>query len=610
MTEPAPGLAPASVIRILRFAVPYRRALALFLLLILADAAIGIANPLLYGAIINDGVAARRVDIVVLLAALSGALSLASAGLGLWQSYVSARIGGDVLLSLRTKLFAHIQAMPLAFFARTRTGALLSRLNGDVAGAYGAFTDVLSNLVGNAVNVVLVLIAMFALSWPVAAVSLALMPLILLPNRLFGRKLEALTRKSYDLTAAMNDVLAERFNLSGAQTAKIFGRPDREAALFAAAAAGVSDVGVRRAVYGRLFFTMLMLIWALATALAYGLGGMLAIGGALSVGTLVALVAYLWRLCSSFMNLSGVPSSLAAARVSFARVFEILDLAPAAADTPGAVDLPDGPARIVFAHVDFRYPAARDVAPPSLAGGADDDGPAALALHDVCFAIEPGQRVALVGPSGAGKTTITQLVARFYDPAAGRVLIDGVDLREVRRAALWRRIGIVTQEPFLFHDTIRENLLYARPDAGDAELAQALAAAQLAPLVESLPHGLDTLVGERGLRFSGGERQRFAIARLLLKAPDIVILDEATAHLDSDSEAAIQAALKSALAGRTSLVIAHRLSTVVDADAILVIDRGRVVERGRHAALLAEDGLYAELCRKQLLDDAAGGLAA
>ena len=598
--DAAPKIMPGTLIRVLKLALSYRRPLALFLLLVVADASIGVVNPLIYRDIINDGILLHRPGVVVRLAALAGALSIASAGLGLWQSYLSARIGGSLLLSLRQQLFEHIQTMPLGFFARTRTGALLSRLNSDVAGAHSAFTDILSNIIGNIISAVLVLAAMFALSKQVALASLALMPLIIWPNNYFGRKLKAITRESYDFTAAMNNMMVERFNMSGAQIAKIFGQQQREAQLFAAKAKRVTDAGIKRAVYARVFFTVLMFIWALATALAYGWGGLLAIQGVLDVGTLVALVAYLWRLCTSFMNLSNVQVSIMTALVSFERAFEVLDMKSVIVERPDAVEIGPGPPAIIFDQVFFRYPAAGKVSLASLqSASALDDAPAQPVLRDVSFAVGPGKCTALVGPSGAGKTTITQLVARFYDPSSGAVMINGVDLRDAKIGSIMRRIGMVAQEPFLFNDTIRENLLYARPDAKEAELKDALRAAQLLPLVESLPQGLDTMVGDRGFRFSGGERQRLAIARLLLKAPGIVILDEATAHLDSESEAAIQAAIATALKGTTSIVIAHRLSTIVNADEILVVDQGTIVERGTHTSLAEKGGLYAELYRNQ-----------
>lgn len=584
----------------LRFARPYAGLLTLFLIVVILDAGVGIANPLIYRSIINNGILAGNAALIARLAVLIGILGIFDAALGLAQSYLSSKTGARVVLSLRAKLFEHVQRMPLAFFTRARTGALVSRLNADVTGAQTAFTDILSNVVGNAVTVALILGAMFVLSWRITLAALVLLPLFLFPARFWGRKLQQIARETYDLTAEMNSLMVERFNVSGAQLAKLFGRPHEEVAAFEAKAGRVSDIGVKRAIYGRLFFTALLLMATFATALAYGWGGVLAVGHVLDVGTVVAFVSYLARLYGPLAGLSNIQVSLMTALVSFERVFEVLDLKPMIQDSPAAIAIPAGRARVSFDHVYFRYPLASEVSLASLESIAEPDKtPSKMVLHDVTFTIEPGQLLALVGPSGAGKTTITQLVARLYDVQAGSVAISGIDVRDARLDDLHQRIGIVTQEAHLFHDTIRTNLLYAKPGASDAELRDALRAAQILPLVESLPQGLDTLVGERGYRFSGGEKQRLAIARLLLKAPDIVILDEATAHLDSESETAIQRAFEVALQGRTSIVIAHRLSTILRADLILVVQNGRIIERGTHAELLHSSGLYAELYRLQ-----------
>jgi len=591
---------PGTAKRMLRFAAPYAWFLALFLLVVILDAAIGIANPLIYRDIINNGILKGDARLIIQLAVLVGILGLFDGALGLTQSYLSAKIGARIVLSLRTKLFEHIQQMPLAFFTRAQTGALVSRLNTDVAGAQSAFTDILSNVVGNIITVVLVLGAMFVLCWQITLAALILLPLFIFPARFWGRKLQAITRESYDLTGAMNSLMIERFNVAGAQLAKLFGRRQDESRAFEAKAARVSDIGVKRSIYGRLFFTSLMLMAIFATALAYGWGGVLAVKHELDVGTVVAFVSYLARLYGPLAGLSNIQVSVMTALVSFERVFEVLDLPPMIQEKPQATAIPDGPARISFDRVSFRYPTASEVSLASLESIAvQDKTPEKTVLHDISFVAEPGQLVALVGPSGAGKTTITHLVPRLYDVQNGAVAINGVDVRDAKLDTLHQRIGVVTQDAHLFHDTIRANLLYAKPDATDAELGEALRAAQILPLVESLPKGLDTLVGERGYRFSGGEKQRLAIARLLLKAPDIVILDEATAHLDSESEAAIQEAFEIALRGRTSIVIAHRLSTILKADQILVVQEGRVVERGTHAELLGQRGLYAELYRRQ-----------
>jgi len=595
---------PGTTKRILKFASPYAGLLAFFLALVIIDAIIGILNPLIYRTIINDGILEGNAKLIVNLALLVGALAIVDAGLGLAQSYLSAKIGNAIVLSMRTKLFEHIQEMPLAFFTRTQTGALVSRLNTDVGGAQSAFTDVLSNVVGNLITVILVLGAMFVLSWQITLASLILLPLFIFPARYLGRALQKITRESYDLTATMNSTMYERFNVAGAQLAKLFGRRNDENSLFSSRASRVSEINVRQSLYGRFFFAALALMAAFATALTYGWGGVLAVEHALDVGTVVALVSYLTRLYGPLIGLSNIQVSIMTALVSFDRVFEVLDLEPMIKEKPDAIKIPPGPASIVFDHVSFRYPSAKEVSLASLESVAvPEKMPEKKVLHDASFTIEPQTMTALVGPSGAGKTTITQLVARLYDAREGEVLIGGIDVRDAKLDSLHEKIGIVTQDAHLFHDTIRANLLYAKPAANDDELKEALKAAQILTLVESLPQGLDTLVGERGYRFSGGEKQRLAIARLLLKAPDIVILDEATAHLDSASEAAIQKAFEIALAGRTSIVIAHRLSTILKADQILVINKGTVVERGKHAELLAEGGIYADLYHRQFADE-------
>lgn len=591
---------PGTTGRILRFAVPYAWLLAFFLLLVVVDAGISVINPLIYRDVVNGGILHSDAPLVLRLALLAAALSVFDALLGLVESYLSARIGSQIVLSMRTKLFDHIQRMPLAFFTRAQTGALVSRLNNDVTGAQSAFTDVLSNVIGNLISVVLVLGAMFLLSWQITLASLVLLPMFIWPARILGRKLHQITRESYDLTAAMNSMMVERFNVAGAQLAKIFGRHEEETQAFETRAARVSDIGVKRALYGRFFFTALMLTSSLATALVYGWGGLLAVRGALDIGTLVAFAAYLHRLYRPLTGLSNIQVSIMTALVSFERVFEILDLVPMIDEKPDAVAIPSGPATIVFDRVSFRYPTAAEVSLASLESiSLPERDPGKMILDNISFTVRSGQLVALVGPSGGGKTTITQLVARLYDPLSGSVSINGIDLRNAQLDSISKRIGMVTQEAYLFHDTIRANLLYARSDASESDLREALRAAQILWLIESLPDGLDTLVGERGHRFSGGEKQRLSIARLLLKAPDIIILDEATAHLDSESEAAIQQAFEVALAGRTSIVIAHRLSTILNANQILVVNEGRIVERGTHAKLLETSGLYADLYRRQ-----------
>jgi ATP-binding cassette, subfamily B, bacterial len=602
---------PGTAKRMMRFAIPYTGHLALFLVVVLVDAGIGIVNPLIYREIINNGFLKGDGALIIRYAVLAGILGLADGALGLALSYLSATVGARVVLALRTKLFEHIEQMPLAFFTRVRTGALVSRLNTDVAGAQGAFTDILSNLVGNTVVLVGLLAAMFALSWQMTLAALVLVPFFVFPARFWGRKLQQIVRESMTLNSAMSGLMTERFNVAGAYVAKIFGRPQEDSKEFEAQAGRVSAIGVKTAIYGRLFGSAIMLMTVIATSFAYGWGGVLTVQHRLDLGTVVAFLSYLSRLYVTFTGLSNIQVTVMTALVSFERVFEVLDLAPMIQDAPDAVPVPSGPARISFDHVSFHYPTPAEVSLASLESIAELDTRRDKAvLHDITFSAEPGQLVALVGPSGAGKTTITHLVARLYDVQSGSVEINGIDVRKAKLDSLQRRVGTVMQDAHLFHDTIRANLLYAQPQATEAELTEALRAAQILPLISSLPKGLDTLCGDRGYRFSGGEKQRLAIARLLLKAPDIVILDEATAHLDSESEAAIQKAFEVALRGRTSIVIAHRLSTIVKADQILVVNEGRIVERGTHAELLERGSVYAELYRRQFADSGKSTAAA
>ncbi|MDA8380850.1 MAG: ABC transporter ATP-binding protein [Actinomycetota bacterium] len=593
-----------TVARIGSFARPYRKILAVFLVLIVFDAAIGAANPLLYREIIDRGILGRDTSLIVVIAGVVAGLAVVGAGLSLAERWISARVGEGLIFDMRSKVFDHVQKMPLAFFTRTQTGALVSRLNNDVIGAQQAFTDVLSNVVSNVISVALVLAAMLVLSWQITLVSLAILPAFVFPARRVGRRLGALAREGYVLNADMNTTMAERFNVSGAMLVKLFGRRATESERFDERAGRVRDIGVAQAVYGRLFLVALMLTAALATALVYGWGGFLAVHKVLNVGTVVALVAYLNRLYGPLTALSNVQVDVMTALVSFDRVFEVLDLEPMIAEKPDARPIPRGPARVEVSHVDFGYPVAEEVSLASLESVAVlEKTPPNTVLHDIDFTVEPGAMVALVGPTGAGKTTIGSLIPRLYDVRRGAVRINGVDVRDATEASLRDAVGVVTQDAHLFHETIRSNLLYARPDATDDAMRAALAAAQVLDLVDALPEGLDTLVGERGYRLSGGEKQRIALARLLLKSPDVVVLDEATAHLDSESEAAVQRALEAALAGRTSIVIAHRLSTVRGADTILVIDRGRIVERGTHDELVGAGGVYEDLYRTQFAPD-------
>ncbi len=586
--------------RIGGFARPYRLQLGVFLLLIIVSAVIGAANPLIVRALIDDGIGRHRPHVAIVLALVVAGLAVVSAGLTLWQRWISARIGEGLIFDMRTKVFTHVGRMPIAFFTRTQTGALISRLNNDVLGAQQAFTDTFSSVVGNLITVAVTLAAMFVLSWQITLLALAMLPVFVFPSRWVGRRLQALTRESYSLNAEMNTTMTERFNVSGALLVKLFGDPSSETRVFDRRAGRVRDIGVTQAMYGGVFMTSLLLTASLATALVYGVGGYEAAKGVLLVGTVVALTLYLTRLYGPLTALSNVQVDVMTALVSFDRVFEVLDLRPMIEERPGAVAVPRGPATIDFEHVDFSYPTAEEVSLASLESVAVlDQAPSQQVLYDVSFHVEPGQMVALVGPSGAGKTTISHLVPRLYDVTAGSVKVHGIDVREAQMDSLRAAIGVVTQDAHLFHETLRSNLLYAKPDATDEELREVLAAAQILSLVDTLPDGLETVVGDRGYRFSGGEKQRIAIARLLLKAPDVVVLDEATAHLDSESEVAVQLALATALAGRTSVVIAHRLSTVRDADLILVVDGGRIVESGSHEDLLAAEGLYAELYRTQ-----------
>ncbi|GII21723.1 ABC transporter [Planosporangium mesophilum] len=588
--------------RVMAFARPYRRDIVVFLLSVVVAAGIGVATPLLAGRVVNEitGGGPGAASAVIRTALFIGGLAVADALLSLVQRWYSARIGEGIILDLRTRVYDHVQRMPLQFFTRTQTGALVSRLNNDVLGAQRAFTSTLSGVVSNVIQLALTAAVMFTLSWQVTALSLVLLPVFVLPARRIGRRLADITRESYQLDAKMNATMTERFGVAGALLVKLFGRPDVEAKRFGERATRVRDIGIESAMYSRTFFVAMLLVASLAQALTYGLGGWLAVRGAFSAGTVVTLALLLTRLYGPLTALSNVRVDVMSALVSFERVFEVLDLKPGISEKPDARAIPRGAGRVEFRDVSFRYPSAAEVSLASLEDVAALDRTASEpVLRGVSFTVEPGQMVALVGPSGAGKSTIAMLVPRVYDVTDGSVLVGDVDVRGATLESLRDTIGVVTQDSHLFHETIAENLRYARPDATDEELWTALERAQVGHLIRDLPDGLDTVVGERGYRFSGGEKQRIAIARLLLKAPSVVILDEATAHLDSESEAAVQQALAAALTGRTALVIAHRLSTVRDADQILVVDGGRIVERGTHDELVAAGGLYAELYRTQ-----------
>ncbi|MEP7021888.1 MAG: ABC transporter ATP-binding protein [Pseudonocardiales bacterium] len=600
-------LPPGTWKRVLRFAGPYRIDLLVFLFLVIADSLIGVATPVLAGRVVNEITGHGEVAVVVKIAFVIAALAVIDAVLSFAQRWYSARIGEGLIFDMRTSVFDHVQRMPLAFFTRTQTGALVSRLNNDVLGAQQAFTSTLSGLVSNAVSLVLTAAVMFTLSWQITVLSLVMLPVFVIPARRIGARLQGITRESYNLNASMNSTMTERFNVAGALLVKLFGHPAAEDESFRGRAARVRDIGVQSAMYGRAFFVALTLVAQLAQALVYGLGGYYAIQGSLSAGTVVTLALLLTRLYGPLTALSNARVDIMSALVSFDRVFEVLDLPPMIADAEDAADLPPDAGSVEFVDVRFSYPTAREVSLASLEDVAVlDDTPAQEVLHGVSFRAEPGEMIALVGPSGAGKTTISQLVPRIYDVRAGQVLVGGHDVRTVTQQSLRDRIGVVSQEAHMFHDTIRGNLLYAKADATEDDLWSAISAAQINDLVTALPDGLDTLVGDRGYRLSGGEKARLAIARLLLKAPKIVILDEATAHLDSESEAAVQEALAQALAGRTSIVIAHRLSTILNADKVIVLDAGQIVEMGTHRELLAADGLYGELYRTQFERQAVG----
>ena len=601
-----------TVRRILGYARPWRREVITFLVLLVATSLLTVAQPLLFRRIVDDGISVGDRGVVTTTAIVVGALALLLAAIGLVSRYLSAKIGEGLIYRLRTEVYDHVQEQPIAFFTRSQTGALVSRLNNDVIGAQQAFTSTLSGVVGNLISVVVVIIAMFLLSPPITIIALLLLPLFLLPARHMGRRLQGLTREQMKLNADLGNQMTERFGVAGALLVKLFGRPADEHEQFSQKADRVAAVGIKIAMANRYFLTALTLVAALATAITYGLGGNLVISGTMTLGTLLALVGLLAQLYGPLTALSNVRVDVMTALVSFERVFEVLDLPPLITDDPDAVDLPTGPTSVEFDDVHFRYPTADEVSLASLESIAREAsrGGGEPVLRGISFTVEPGRMVALVGPSGAGKTTITALVSRLYDATSGSVRVGGRDVREVTQQSLHDVVGVVSQDPHMFHDTIRENLRYARPGATDEEIRRALADAQVLSLVESLPDGLDTVVGERGYRLSGGEKQRMALARLLLKSPDVVVLDEATAHLDSESEAAVQAALATALQGRTSLVIAHRLATIRKADEILVIDGGQVVQRGSHSELLAAGGLYADLYRTQFAEQPAAGQVA
>lgn len=591
-------LSKGVVRRVLGYGKPFKALIIVFLITVVLGSALGVAPALLFQRIIDDGVLGKDVNLIVVLALVVAGMAVLSAALGVVERWCSARIGEGLILHLRTQLFDHVQRMSVAFFARSNTGKLVSRLQNDVSGAQQAFTSTLSSAVSNVSTLVLVVASMLVLSWPLTLAALILLPLFMIPARAVGKRLAGLTRDRLQQQAEMTGTMTERFSVSGALLVQLFGNPVTESERFERQARDVADSGVKIAMTSRVFMTAMMLVSSLATAMFYGFGGVAAAREQITLGTLTALVALLARLYGPLMQVTNLRVDVMTALVSFERVFEVLDIPHSIADREGAVDVA-GPVTVSFRDVWFTYPDA-DVSLPSLEPAAVlKESPGQPVLRGISFDVSPGQTIALVGASGGGKTTITNLIARLYDANAGVVEVAGTDVRDLRMQNLRENVGYVTQDAHMFHDSIAANLRYAKPDATDQELWRVLEQALVADLVRRLPDGLDTVVGERGYRLSGGERQRFAIARLLLKAPPLIVLDEATAHLDSGSEHLVQEALDVARAGRTAIVIAHRLSTVRDADQILVVDGGVIVERGTHDELIATGGRYAELHARQ-----------
>ena len=598
-------LKPGTVKRIFSFARPYRSSILIYLATVVVDAALVVATPLLLKRLIDDGVIPKDATVVTNLAILVGLIAIADAAFNMLGRYFSSRIGEGLIYDLRSLVFSHVQKQSIAFFTRTQTGALISRINSDVIGAQQAFTATLSGVVSNVVSLFLVTITMLILSWQITIFSLLLLPVFLIPTKWVGRRLQSLTRESFGVNAEMSSTMTERFNVSGAMLVALYGEPAREREYFRSRARRVADIGIKMAMLNRLFFIALTSVAAIATAFAYGIGGHLAIQGGVTVGTLLAITALLARLYGPLTALSNVRIDVMTSLVSFERVFEVLDLEPMVKNRENAIELKTAQPRIEFKNVSFSYPRAEEISLASLESAAKEETvQSGQVLKDLSFTATPGTMTALVGSSGAGKTTISALLPRLYDVTEGAITIDGHDIRDLTMDSLRDSIGIVMQDAHLFHETIAENLRYAKQDATEEEMIQACKSAQIWNLIDSLPNGFETMVGERGHRLSGGEKQRLAIARLLLKSPSIVILDEATAHLDSENEQLVHAALQTALKGRTSIVIAHRLSTVRDADQILVLEKGSIVERGTHDELVAKGGLYSDLYNRQDLSGA------